>query len=144
VSAKSGPKIDKKGMEKVKKDWVVLLNELGFDKVRFPIIIKDGQDLSVVQTLDDFAGDPDRYAFPNENYRMESLIDSDGTEWTWKYDYENGTNLPGTVKWIRDAGEIKKMIRTYFRGGKSQLKIEESIEIVSNIADLINIIDMNS
>jgi hypothetical protein len=131
-------------MDKVEKAWVVLLNELGFDKVRFPIIVKDGQDLSVVQSLEDFAGDPDHYAFPNENYRMESLIDSDGTEWTWKYDYENRANLPGTVKWTRDAEEIKMMIRTYFRGSKSQLKIEESIENLSSIEDLINIIDMNS
>ena len=109
------------------------LNKLGFDKVTFPILIKDGADLNLV-SLDQFAGDSDLYLFEFEsNYE---LIDSNGQLWTWQYDKINKTNIPG--KFIRTLTflEVKKVVDTYFVDSKLKDEIKSLTTVTPTTKEL--------
>lgn len=114
-------------------DWMNDLNNLGFDKVAFPILIKDGTDLNLVY-FDEFASDPDlHYREFESNYE---LIDSNGQLWTWKYDHTNETNLPGTFIRTMTLDEVKKIIDTYFSDRKVKTEIEKLSSEAKTIFDL--------
>ena len=115
-------------------DWMNQLNNLGFDKVTFPILIQDGADLNMVY-LEEFAGDPDLHYWEfDSDYK---LIDSNGQLWTWKYDHTNKTNLPGTFIRTMTLDEVKKIVTDYFRDSKIQSEIETLTKVIKTIIDLI-------
>lgn len=114
-------------------EWMKDLNNLGFDKIAFPILIKDGADLNLVY-FDEFASDPDlHYREFESNYE---LIDSNGQLWTWKYDHTNEINLPGTFIRTMTFDEVKKIVNTYFRDSKVKTEIEKLSSEAKTIFDL--------
>jgi len=119
-------------------EWTSKLHHLGFDKIHFPIIIKDGPDLDVVYELRDFAIDSDFY-FHEFDQQIE-MIDSTGQLWDWKYDTVNKTNLPNTVKRTLTFDEVNTIINLYFQGTNMELDIKEQTGKVSTINMLIDII----
>lgn len=120
------------------RQWIEKLNEIGFDKVNFPIIIKDGADLDVVYELKDFGADPDLY-FHEFDQQME-LIDSNGQLWNWNYDKLNKVNVPGIIKATLTFDEVKNIIKTYFKDSKIENEVIERINKVSTIEKLIDTI----
>jgi hypothetical protein len=58
------------------KNWISLLNKLGFDKISFPILIKNNSDIDLVYKLEYFANDPDFHYWKFED--NFELIDSNG------------------------------------------------------------------
>lgn len=119
-------------------EWTKRLDELGFHAVTFPIMLKEGADIDVVCTLQDFASDPDLYF--HEYDERNNFVDSKGQNWTWKYDQNNKTNLPGIVKSILTVDDIKKIISNYYKGTKIEQEIAHSIIDVTTIDSLLNII----
>lgn len=114
-------------------EWMKDLNNLGFDKIAFPILIKDGADLNLVY-LDEFASDPDLHYWEfNSDYQ---LIDSNGQLWTWKYDHTNKTNLPGTFIRKMTLDEVKKIVNTYFRDSNVKKEIEALTSEATTIFEL--------
>lgn len=118
--------------------WIESLNELGFKKVTFPIILKFGTDIHVIYSLKDFALDVDLYFF--EFDRDSELIDSKGQLFSWKYDVKNKTNLPNHLKRLLTLEEVKSIIIDYFRDSKLALEIKEKIDKITAIDTLIEII----
>ena len=115
-------------------NWMNQLNNLGFDKIVFPILIKDGTDLNLVY-LEEFAIDADLHYHEFEN--TYELIDSNGQLWTWKYDHTNKTNLPGTFVRTMTLDEVVKIVNTYFRYSKVKTEIEALTSEATTIFDLL-------
>ena len=111
------------------------MKELGFAKILFPIIIVDGTDIDIVYTLEDFALDPDIFFWSFDDH-ME-LLDSNGNIWSWKYDHENKTNLPGEFKRTVDIDGIRDLINTYFKNTKVRGKVKKLTEDATSISALI-------
>lgn len=110
------------------------LSNLGFNKIAFPILIKDGDDLNLVY-LDEFAKDADLHYHEFEN--NYELIDSNGQLLTWKYDHTNKINLPGTFIRTMTLDEVKKMVNTYFRESKVKTETEVLTSEATTIFDLL-------
>lgn len=107
---------------------------LGFDKVEFPIIIKEGTDLLVVNNKEHFFGDVDLYFFEFEPGTL--LIDAQGREFTWAYSIRQNSNYPD--KFIRQltVEELKEIADRYLRHAseKPALAGEKSIrELIDRI-----------
>lgn len=120
-------------------DWTTRLNNLGFNEVTFPILLKEGKDIEIVCSLKDFASDPDLY-FHDQYDERNVFIDSKGQIWSWKYDKANNTNLPSTVKSILTLAEVKEIISLYFIGNKVEQEIHLRTKQVSTIEELFNAI----
>jgi hypothetical protein len=114
-------------------NWINQLSSLGFDKIAFPILIKDGADLDLVY-LDQFAMDADLHYHEFEN--NYELIDSNGKVWNWKYDTMNKTNLPGTYIRTMNLDEVKKIVNIYFENSKMKNEIQVLTEEMNSIKDL--------
>ncbi len=115
-------------------EWMNKLISLGFDKIAFPILIKDGVDLDLVY-LDEFAIDADLHYHEFEsNYE---LIDSNGKVWTWKYDTLNKTNLPGNYLRTMTLDEVRKIVNDYFAKSKMKNDIQTLTAEVTSIHELL-------
>ena len=112
---------------------------MGFNKISFPIIIKDGGDIDIIYELKDFALDSDYYLHEFDN-RLMFLIDGNGQVWSWKYDLVNRTNLPDKLKQTLSFEEVKKLIENYYRGSKIEVEMKGVIRNVSTIRKLIDAI----
>lgn len=124
---------NKKTIERSKR-----LDKLGFYAVTFPIMLKEGADIDVVYTLQDFVSDPDLYF--HEYDERNDFVDSKGQNWTWKYDQINKINLPGIVKSVLTVDDIKKIISNYYKGTNIEQEIAHSIIDVTTIDSLLKII----
>ncbi len=98
--------------EEKSRKWEENLLELGFNKISFPILIKNGYDLNLVY-FDEFTSDPDIYywQFPIDC----ELIDVNGYVWSWIYDDRNKTNIPGQFKKGIAVDELKSLMHLYFK-----------------------------
>jgi hypothetical protein len=114
--------------------WTEQLLNLGFDKIAFPILIKDGADLNLVY-LKEFAIDSDLHSLEFES--NFELIDSNGQVWTWKYDHINKTNLPGDLIRTMSLDEVKEIVNGYFDDTKIKTDIEALTKEASSIHDLL-------
>ncbi|MCX6350431.1 MAG: hypothetical protein NTX03_01050 [Bacteroidetes bacterium] len=110
------------------------LNNLGFDKIAFPILIRDGADLNLVY-LEEFATDADLYYHEFDN--NFDLIDSNGKVWNWKYDTVNKTNLPDSCIKTITLDEVRKIVNTYFANTKMKNEIQAMTEETNSIYDLL-------
>ncbi len=103
--------------EELERTWIQELAESGFDQVVFPIIINHGDSLEFIESLDDYATDPDIYYFPYEDEC--ELIDSKCFLWKCKYDDRVKANLPH--KRIREMPEkqIINLILKMYKDNKT-------------------------
>jgi hypothetical protein len=97
--------------EEKSRKWKDNLLELGFKKISFPILIKEGYDLNLVY-FDEFFNDPDLYYWQFSNDC--ELIDINGHVWSWIYDDKNRTNIPGQLKRVIDVDDLKRLIQLHF------------------------------
>lgn len=107
---------------------------LGFDKIEFPIIIKEDEDLFVIANKEHFFGDVDLYFFEFEPGTL--LIDAQGREFTWAYSIRQNSNYPD--KFIRQltVEELREIADRYFKHAseKPTLGGEKSIrELIDRI-----------
>jgi len=116
-------------------DWAKKLNNLGFDKINFPIIIKYRNNLDIVYRFDDFAMDPDLYFHEFES--KDELIDCNGNLWTWKYDRINKVNIPSFLKRTMTLEEVKRIIDTHFQDSIKRKEIKSISERVTTINELL-------
>lgn len=111
------------------------LFNLGFNKIQFPIVIQDGDDLTVIQDFEHFTSDPDIYFFEFE--RFTKLIDADAKQFKWNYNFELKTNFPGEFIQQLALDELKDIANKYFKNSKVKPEIgttktsRELIEIIS-------------
>jgi len=115
-------------------EWMNQLIKLGFDKIAFPILIKDGAVLELVY-LEGFATDPDLHY--HEFGSNCELIDSNGQLWTWKYDAAYKINLPGNYIRAMTLDEVKMVVNNYFAKTKIKNDIQKLKEEASSILDLL-------
>jgi len=104
---------------------------LGFSKIEFPIIIKDGVDLMLVENLDDFFNDCDLY-FHKFDYSMR-LIDSAGKQFTWGYNQLKRTNFPDKFEKYLTLKDVQDLFDNYFSRAKKKPEYQE----VNNIDELL-------
>ena len=111
-----------------------------FENIIFPIIIKDRNDLDVIYKLKDFQMDPDLY-FHEYDSHME-LIDSNGQVYSWNYDYNNKTNIPGILKRKITLDELQEIVIYYFKASKNKRDLEKLVydsnsikEVITQVAD---------
>jgi hypothetical protein len=118
---------DKRRNERLKK-----LNdtfELGFNKIEFPIIIKDGLDLNIVYKYEDFYVDPDLYY--HEFDSQFRLIDSTGRQFTWGYDQRLKTNHPDKLERTLTLDEVRQSFKDYFENAKKK----PDLGLIDRVAD---------
>lgn len=114
-------------------NFINQLNQLGFNKIAFPILIKEDADLNLF-TMEDFASDADAYFHEFEsNYE---LIDANGNLWDWKYDTTHKLNLPGNFIRTYNLVEVKEIVSQYFENTKIKSEIKELMENTNSISEL--------
>lgn len=107
---------------------------LGFNKIQFPILIQNGDDLTAIQDFEHFTSDPDIYFFEFE--RSTKLIDADGRQFKWAYNFELKTNFPDNFIQQLTLDDLKEIANKYFKN--SELKGE--IPTATNTKELIVIL----
>jgi hypothetical protein len=111
------------------------LFNLGFNKIQFPILIQDGDDLTVIQDFAHFTSDPDIYFFEFEKFTK--LIDAYAKQFKWNYNFELKTNFPGEFIQQLTLDELKDIANKYFENSNVKAEIgtaktsKELIEIIS-------------
>ena len=118
--------------------WMEELNRLGFNKVTFPIIIKDNFDLQVVSELKDFARDPDIFYQKFDN--NVQLIDHEMKIWTWRYDLINKTNLPNELIKSLTFEKLKELLSYQLDESKQGEELTEFLYKIPTIDGLIEFI----
>lgn len=112
---------------------ITQLNSLGFNKITFPILIKEGNDLNLY-TINEFASDPDSYF--HEFDAQLTLIDSRGNLWDWKYDKTHKLNLPGNFIRTLSLEEVKIIVSQYFQNSRIRVEMDTLIQGAETISDL--------
>jgi hypothetical protein len=106
--------------------------ELGFNKIEFPIIIKNGLDLNIVYKYEDFYVDPDLYY--HEYGSQFRLIDSTGRQFTWGYNQRLKTNHPDELEKTLTLDQVRQSFTDYF----DKVKKKPDLGQEQNIKDLID------
>lgn len=110
--------------------------ELGFNKIEFPIIIKDGLDLNIVYKYEDFYVDPDLYY--HEFDSQFRLIDSSGRQFTWAYNQGLKTNHPDKLEKTLTLDEVRQSFKDYFENAKKKPDLGQGQnikELIDKVAD---------
>ena len=108
---------------------------MGFDKIGFPIIIQDGDDLTIILSHKDFFSDPDLYF--HEFDESMRLIDSAGRQFTWDYNPRMSSNFPD--KFIKQFtfDELLDTVNVTFRDFKKKPDLGQVKSITELITDLV-------
>lgn len=109
---------------------------LGFDKIKFPIIIQDGLDLSIIDDRGHFFADPDIYFFEFDNNMR--LIDANGRQFTWGYSTDQKSNYPDRFIKQLTVDEIREVANHYFKDVKKKPNIggeKSTRELIDKIRD---------
>lgn len=109
---------------------------LGFDKIEFPILIQDGFDLSIVEDMEHFFGDPDICFFEFDN--SMKLIDSRGQQFSWGYSAKQRSNYPDKLVAQFTVDQVKEIVDQYFKDVKKKpdiSNVKSTKELIHRIQD---------
>ena len=107
---------------------------LGFNKIKFPILIQDGDDLTAVHDFEHFISDSDIHFFEFE--ATVKLIDSEGRQFTWGYNFVFKTNFPNNFVQNMTLEEVKEIADKYFKNSK----VKPELGSASTTKELIDIL----
>ena len=101
--------------------WESKLFNSGFNKVDFPIVIVHRSDLNFIETLSDYAIDPDIHFF--EFKTTSEMIGANFNVWSWKYDKIIKANLPDKILETVSESYVTEFILNFFEGKKQHKEI---------------------